>query len=153
MIIAFFLCFLFFVALLITVWHLLISCHNFSLFVQVPCILFYSDLLTSKTHPYKPNSMNSLNSIKELWKNSITKTDRHFTFNLKLILLQTHRLWKSSIYKYRNILVVNRRYDCEVIHATHSCSNKKPRGFMQSWFLFLNVGIFFYEGSTSMAST
>ena len=21
--------------------------------------------------------------------------------------------------------------------------NKKPRGFMQSWFLFLNVGIFF----------
>ena len=73
MIIAFFLCILFFVALLNTVWHLLILCHNSSLFVQVPCILFYGDLLTSKTHLYKPNSMEfflmlSLNSV-----NSVTK--------------------------------------------------------------------------------
>ena len=56
-----------FVALLNTVWHFLISRHNFSLFIQVPRILFYGDLLTSKTHPYKHNSMNSMN---ELWKNS-----------------------------------------------------------------------------------
>ena len=59
-----------FVVLFNIVCHLLMSCHNFSLFIQVPCILFYGDLLTLKTHHYKPNSMNSLNSMKELWKNS-----------------------------------------------------------------------------------
>ena len=32
---------------------------------------FFGDLLTLKTHHYKPNSMNLLNSMKELWKNSI----------------------------------------------------------------------------------
>ena len=47
------------------------SCHNFSLFIRVPCILFYGDLLTLKTHHYKPNSMNSM---KELWKNSIEQS-------------------------------------------------------------------------------
>ena len=52
------------------VCHLSMSCHNFSLFIRVPCILFYGDLLTLKTHHYKPNSMNSLNLMKELWKNS-----------------------------------------------------------------------------------
>ena len=58
------------VVLFNTVCHLLMSCHNFSLFIRVPCILFYGDLLTLKTHHHKPNSMNSLNSMKELWKNS-----------------------------------------------------------------------------------
>ena len=66
----FLLCFLFFAVLFNTVCHLLMSCHNFSLFIQVPCILIYGDLLTLKTQHYKPNSMNSLNSMKELWKNS-----------------------------------------------------------------------------------
>ena len=70
MIITFVLCFLFFVVLFSAVSHLLMSCHNFSLFIQVPCILFHGDLLTLKTHHYKLNSMNSLNSMKELWKNS-----------------------------------------------------------------------------------
>ena len=51
-----------FVVLFNIVCHLLMSCHNFSPFIQVPCILFYGDLLTLKTHHYKPNSMNSLNS-------------------------------------------------------------------------------------------
>ena len=60
-----------FVVLYNTVCLFLMSCHNFSLFIQVPCILFYGDLLTLKTHHYKPNSMNSLNLMKELWKNSI----------------------------------------------------------------------------------
>ena len=59
-----------FVLLFNIVCHLLMSCHNFSLFIRVPCILFYGDLLTLETHHYKSNSMNSLNSIKELWKNS-----------------------------------------------------------------------------------
>ena len=58
-----------FVVLFDIVLHLLMSCHNFSLFIRVPCILFYGDLLTLKTHHYKPNSMNSLNSMKELLKN------------------------------------------------------------------------------------
>ena len=35
-----------FVALFNTVCQLLMSCHNFSLFIRVPCILFYGDLLT-----------------------------------------------------------------------------------------------------------
>ena len=35
-----------------------------------PCILFCGDLLTSWTHHYECNSMNSSNSIKKLWKNS-----------------------------------------------------------------------------------
>ena len=60
-----------FVVLFNIVCHLLMSCHNFSLFIRVPCILFYGDPRTLKTHRYKSNSMNSLNSIKELWKNSI----------------------------------------------------------------------------------
>ena len=50
-----------FVVLFNTVCHLLMAYHNFSLFIQVPCILFYGDLLTLKTHHYKPNLMNSLN--------------------------------------------------------------------------------------------
>ena len=61
-----------FVVLFNTVYHLLMSYHNFSLFIQVPYILFYGDLLTLKTHHYKPNSMNSMNLMNELWKNSIT---------------------------------------------------------------------------------
>ena len=60
-----------FVVLFNIACNLLMSCHNFSLFIRVPCILFYGDLLTFKTHHYKSNSMNSLNSMKELWKNSI----------------------------------------------------------------------------------
>ena len=60
-----------FLVLFNIVCHLLMSCHNFSLFIRVPCILFYSDALTLKTHHYKPISMNSLNLMKELWKNSI----------------------------------------------------------------------------------
>ena len=60
-----------FVVLFNIVCQLLLSCHNFSLFIQVPCILFYGDLPTLKTHHYKPNSMNSLNLMKELWKNLI----------------------------------------------------------------------------------
>ena len=60
-----------FIVLFNTVCNLLMSCHNFSLFIQVPCILLYGDLLILKIHHYKPNSMNSLNSMKELWKNSI----------------------------------------------------------------------------------
>ena len=60
-----------FVVLFNIICHLLISCHNFSLFISVLRILFYGDLLTLKTHHFKPNSMNSLNSMKELWKNSI----------------------------------------------------------------------------------
>ena len=63
-----------FVVLFNIVWHFLMSCHNFSLFIIVPCILFYGDLLTLKTHHYRANSMNSLNSMKELWKNSIICT-------------------------------------------------------------------------------
>ena len=63
------------------------SCHNFSLFIRVPCILFYGDLLTLKTRHYKPNSMNSLNSMKELWKNSKDKLELKafdiFLFNSK----------------------------------------------------------------------
>ena len=59
-----------FVVLFNIVCHLLISCHIFILFIPVPHILFYGELLTLKTHHYKPNSMNSLNSMKELWKNS-----------------------------------------------------------------------------------
>ena len=54
-----------FVVLFNKVCHLLMSCHNFSLFIRVPCILFYGDLLTLKADHYKPNSMNSLNSMKE----------------------------------------------------------------------------------------
>ena len=65
-----------FVVLFNIVCHLLMSCHNFSLFIRVPCILFYGDLLTLKTHHYKPNSMNSLNSMKVLWKNSNERLDR-----------------------------------------------------------------------------
>ena len=59
-----------FVVLFNTVSHLLMSCHNFSLFIRVPCILFYGDVLPLRTHHYKPNSMNSLNLMKELWKNA-----------------------------------------------------------------------------------
>ena len=59
------------------VCHLLLSCHNFSLFIRVPFILFDGDLLTLKTHHYKPNSMNSLNSMKELWKNSTIRVRVH----------------------------------------------------------------------------
>ena len=58
-----------FVVLFNTVCHLLMSCRNFSLFIRVPCILLYGDLLALKTHHYKPNPMNSLNYVKELWKN------------------------------------------------------------------------------------
>ena len=57
-----------FVVLFNTVCHLLMSCHNFSLFIQVPCILFYGDLLTLKTQHYQPNPMNSLNSMKNYEK-------------------------------------------------------------------------------------
>ena len=59
-----------FVVLFNIVCHLFMSCHNFSLFIRVPGILIYGDLLTLKIHHYKPNSMNLLNSMKELWKNS-----------------------------------------------------------------------------------
>ena len=41
-----------FVVIFNTVWQLVMLCHNFSLFIQVPCILFYGDLLTLKTHHY-----------------------------------------------------------------------------------------------------
>ena len=60
-----------FVVLFNIVCHLLMSCHNFSLFIRVPGILFYGDLLALRTHHYEPNSMNSLNSMKELWKNRL----------------------------------------------------------------------------------
>ena len=71
-----------FVVLFNIVYHLLMSSHNFSLFIRV----FYGDLLTLKTHDYKPNSMNSLNSMKELWKNSVglQQLSERFTLDLNL---------------------------------------------------------------------
>ena len=55
------------------VCHLLMSCHNFSLIISVPCTLY---LLTLKIHHYKSNSMNSFNLIKKIWKNSIVQDPR-----------------------------------------------------------------------------
>ena len=70
-----------FVVLFNIVCHLLMSCHNFSLFIRVPCILFYGDLLTLKTHHYKSISVNSLSSMKELWKNSNELLAKYLTIN------------------------------------------------------------------------
>ena len=41
--------------------------------LEIQFISFYGDLLTSKTHHYNYDSMNSLNSMKELWKNSTVR--------------------------------------------------------------------------------
>ena len=44
----------------------------------------------------------------------------------------------SSDANHKNCLLQIEMYDGQK-------KNKKPRGFMQSWFLFLNVGIFFMK--------
>ena len=99
-----------FVVLFNIVCHLLMSCHNLSLFIRVPCIVFYGDLLTFlKTHYYKANSMNSLNSMKELWKNSITwscTNAENFSRRCKLylqkgiLLMDLNHLWIAFLQIY-----------------------------------------------------
>ena len=84
------------------VCHLLMSWHNFSLFIRVPCILFYGDLLTLKTHHYKHNSINSLNLMKELWKNSI---NMFRCFKAFLTLRSSFpKIMQNSISKWQTIL-------------------------------------------------
>ena len=97
----------------------------------VPSILFYGDLHILWTRHYESTSMNLSNSLKELWKNSITKFGV-LTHHQKNVFLFTekeviHRIYHSLMLTVNSLFGYSTRHHSQNLQRsfffTKCCSN------------------------------